>query len=127
MTKDNDKINFVNFPEEIDEENGIKIYGETSYENQIAFLSHYLHNEGLSETGGQFELRANLISSIYAFLEHKNKLQNYTEEEILKVADNPFQMDLFSDFYDVPFPAPKNPKHTFVDLFRWHWRHSHPV
>ena len=117
MTKDNDKINFVNFPEEIDEENGIKIYGETSYENQIAFLSHYLHNEGLSETGGQFELRANLISSIYAFLEHKNKLQNYTEEEILKVADNPFQMDLFSDFYDVPFPAPKNPKHTFVDLF----------
>ena len=111
MAKNIEKINLVNFPEEIDEENGIKIYGETSYENQIAFLSHYLHNEGLKETGGQFELRANLVSSIHAFLEHKKKLQNYTEEEILKVADNPFQLDLFSDFYDVPFPAPKNPKY----------------
>ena len=117
MAKNIEKINLENFPEEIDEENGIKIYGETSYENQIAFLSHYLHNEGRKETGSQYELRANLIGSIHAFLEHKKKLQDYTEEEILKVADNPFQLDLFSDFYDVPFPAPKNPKFTFIDLF----------
>ena len=31
------------FPEEITND-GVKIYGETSYENQIAVLSHYLHN-----------------------------------------------------------------------------------
>ncbi len=117
MTKKIDKLSLSNFPEEIDEKNGIKIYGETSYENQIAFLSHYLHNEGMTEIGGKYELRANLVSSIYAFLEHKKIDQNYSEEEILKVADNPFQLDLFSDFYDVPFPAPKNPKFTFIDLF----------
>ena len=34
----------INFPEEIDEAHGIKIYGETSYENQMAVLSQYLHN-----------------------------------------------------------------------------------
>lgn len=117
MSKKTDKISLVNFPEEIDKENGLMIYGETSYENQMAFLSHYLHNEGRLEIGGEYALRANLISSIYAYLDHKQKSQDYTEEEILKVADNPFQLDLFSDFYDVPFPAPKNPKFTFIDLF----------
>lgn len=34
-------VKLVDFPEEIDEQNGIKIYGETSWENQIAVLSHY--------------------------------------------------------------------------------------
>ena len=116
MAKKKPNIKLSDFPEEITEE-GLKIYGETSYENQIAFLSHYLHNGGMKELGGQYELRDTLVSSIYAFLEHKKQLQNYSEEEILKVADNPFQLDLFSDFYDVPFPAPKKPKFTFIDLF----------
>ena len=116
MANKKPNIKLSDFPEEITEE-GLKIYGETSYENQIAFLSHYLHNGGMKELGGQYELRDTLVSSIYAFLDHKKQLQNYTEEEILKVADNPFQLDLFSDFYDVPFPAPKKPKFTFIDLF----------
>ena len=37
------KVNIVNLPEEITEE-GLKMYGSTSYETQIAILSHYLHN-----------------------------------------------------------------------------------
>ena len=36
------------FPEEITED-GVKIYGETSYENQMAVLSHYLHHAGNEE------------------------------------------------------------------------------
>ena len=40
------KHSLVNFPEEVDDKNHIKIYGETSYENQIAVLSHYVHNSG---------------------------------------------------------------------------------
>ena len=116
MAKDIEKFNISNFPEEIDE-NGVKIYGETSYENQIAFLSHYLHNGGMKELGGEYELRDTLVSSIYAYLDHKKVLQNYSDEYIGMVADNPFQYDLFSEFFDVPFPAPKNPKFTFIDLF----------
>lgn len=39
-------IKLVDFPEEIDERNGIKLYGETSWENQLAVLSQFLHNNG---------------------------------------------------------------------------------
>ena len=41
-TNQTEKVKLVNFPEEITEE-GIKIYGETSYENQMAVLSQFLH------------------------------------------------------------------------------------
>lgn len=40
----NKKMNLTDFPEEITKD-GVKIYGETSYENQMALLSHYLHNQ----------------------------------------------------------------------------------
>ena len=53
MAKKKLNIKLSDFPEEITEE-GLKIYGETSYENQIAFLSHYLHNGGMKELGGQY-------------------------------------------------------------------------
>lgn len=39
-------MKLADFPEEIDEQNRIKVYGETSWENQLAVLSHYLHNNG---------------------------------------------------------------------------------
>lgn len=40
------KISIVDFPEEekIEGNFGVKIYGETSYENQLAVLSHWLHS-----------------------------------------------------------------------------------
>ena len=40
IEKINDEPKLSAFPEEVDE-NGLKIYGETSYENQIAALSYY--------------------------------------------------------------------------------------
>ena len=42
------------FPEEITED-GLKIYGETSFENQMAVLSHYLHNNEVKVTRKQKE------------------------------------------------------------------------
>jgi DNA (cytosine-5)-methyltransferase 1 len=32
-------------------------------------------------------------------------------------AESPLENDLFADFFKVPFPAPENPKFTFIDLF----------
>lgn len=32
-------------------------------------------------------------------------------------AESPLELDLFRDVLDVPFPAPKNPTFTFIDLF----------
>ena len=106
------------FPEEITAE-GIKIYGETSYENQIAVLSHYLHNSEVKVTKKRKE---EIISSVREFLSRKQFRQGMTseelsDEEIWKVAEDATQYDLFSDFFEIPFPAPENPKFTFIDLF----------
>ena len=106
------------FPEEITSE-GIKIYGETSYENQIAVLSHYLHNNEVKVTKKRKE---EIISSVREFLSRKQFRQGIiseelSDEEIWKVAEDATQYDLFSDFFEIPFPAPENPKFTFIDLF----------
>jgi len=37
------KTKLADFPEEVTED-GLIMYGETSYENQMAVLSHFLHN-----------------------------------------------------------------------------------
>lgn len=105
------------FPEEVGED-GLKIYGETSYENQIAALSHYLHTTTFE--GAQIEVqerRNEIMALIREFLEHKDRLDDFTDEEILKAADNPLEFDMFREFFQVPFPAPKNYEHTFIDLF----------
>lgn len=112
-------ITLKSFPEEITEE-GVKIYGETSYENQMAVLSHYLHNIGCQETN---ERKEELILAIRSFLQHKNtrkKTANnelLTDDKVWAVAEKPAQYGLFRDFFQVPFPPPNEPKFTFIDLF----------
>ena len=106
------------FPEEITED-GLKIYGETSYENQMAVLSHYLHNNEVKVTRKRKE---EIISSVREFLSRKQFRQglddgDLSDDEVWKVAEDATQYNLFSDFFDVPFPAPENPKFTFIDLF----------
>jgi DNA (cytosine-5)-methyltransferase 1 len=36
---------------------------------------------------------------------------------VTMAAESPLECDLFSDFFNIPFPAPKDPKFTFIDLF----------
>lgn len=109
-------IKLVDFPEEIDEQNSIKVYGETSWENQLAVLSHYLHNNGRI---GDEEYKEEVIYTIREFLEKKkeNKNEEITDEYVTKVAENPTEYNLFSDFFNVPFLDPQEPKFTFIDLF----------
>ena len=109
-------IELVDFPEVIDEQNGIKVYGETSWENQLAVLSHYLHNNGRI---GDEEYKEEIICNIREFLERKkeNKNEEITDEYVTKVAESPTEYNLFSDFFNVPFLDPEEPKFTFIDLF----------
>lgn len=108
-------IKLVGIPEEIDEKNGLKIYGETSRESQMAVLSHYLHN---SEYIGEEKRKEEVIYAIREFLEQKKAAQEeITDDFISEVAESPTKYNLFSDFFQVPFPAPKEPKFTFIDLF----------
>ena len=113
----NDNNSIVNFPEEITDD-GIKIYGETSYENQMAVLSHYLHNK---ENEISQQRKKEIFSAIKSFLIRKNVRQGFEDElsdnDIHKAAESPLQFGLFEDFFNVPFPPPSNPKFTFIDLF----------
>lgn len=113
--KHTDSIQLQDFPEYTDSEKGLRIYGETSRENHLAFLSHYLHNAGTYQGVDKKEL----INAIREFLESKkeNKKDTISEEFVERVAENPAGYDLFTDFFQVPFPDPKNPVFTFVDLF----------
>lgn len=116
--KANADLKLEAFPEEITE-NGVRIYGDTSYENQMAVLSHYLHNEGSDESE---ERKTEIISAVREFLSRKQFRQDrdkdeMSDEEVWRVAEDATQYDLFADFFKVPFPAPKHPKFTFIDLF----------
>ncbi len=112
------KIKLKDFPEEITTD-GVKIYGETSYENQMAVLSHFLHNNQEKLNNAQKE---EIILAIRDFLSRKEfkqslDLDELTDEQVLQVAESPLQYNLFDEFFKVPFPAPEHPKFTFIDLF----------
>lgn len=112
------KHSLIDFPEEVDKKAGVKIYGETSYENQIAVLSHYLHNSSgkLSK-----KRKEEIIEAIRDFLNRKNLLQinteELTDENLWQVAETPNQYSFFEEFFNIPFPCPKSPRFTFIDLF----------
>ena len=117
------RISIVDFPETTTKD-GIKVYGNTSYETQIAILSYYLHTfDGIQDIKAQTN-RNEILTAIRDYIEYKritdkgNPLwKEIDEEEITMAADNPLECDLFRDFFVVPFPAPKDPKFTFIDLF----------
>ncbi len=103
---------------------GVKVYGTTSYETQVAILSHYLHSLDGKHDIASGEKRYEILGAIRDYIEFKHKQdkknpkwEDVSEEEVTRAAESPLENDLFADFFDVPFPAPKNPKFTFIDLF----------
>ena len=85
-------------------------------ENHLAVLSQYLHNNGGT---GERKYTEEILCAIREFLEYKkgNEDNVITEEYITEVAENPAEYNLFSEFFDIPFPDPQEPKFTFIDLF----------
>ncbi len=121
MATKNKKIALIDFPEEVSEScnMNVKVYGETSYENQMAVLSHYLHNH---RKDLDHDEQAEIVDAIRDFLSRKELKQkvdisDWSDEQVLSAAEDPAQYGLFSEFFDIPFPSPQNPKFTFIDLF----------
>lgn len=112
-----DNVKLSAFPEKVDED-GLMWYGEMSYETQIALLSHYLHADKKNLSA---EKRAEVIYAVREFLARKKYKQideeKMTDEEIWRAAEDPLQYNLFNKFFNVPFPEPKHPQFTFIDLF----------
>lgn len=117
-------IKISEIPEEVTEE-GIKIYGPVSYETQVAILSHYLHSLDGKYDIASGKKRYEILGAIHDYIEYKKSKEKNSDwkdvdenEVVSMVAEgSPLQYELFSDFFNVPFPAPKNPKFTFIDLF----------
>ena len=116
-------IKISELPEEVTE-SGVKIYGTTSYETQVAVLSHYLHTLDNKYDIVSSEKRYEILEAIRDYIDFKRqqdkknpKWENVSDEMVTMAAESPLECDLFSDFFNVPFPAPKNPKFTFIDLF----------
>ena len=96
----------------------MQIYGEHSlnsdgsvipFEEQMAIVSHFLHNQG-SKYAKTFEDKAKgLIKDIY------NIQQKTTNTN--QISNVSSQYSLFSDLFSVPFLPIDNPKFTFIDLF----------
>lgn len=98
-------------------DNNLVIYDNTSMENYMAVLSHYLHSSGqLSEND-----KTELLSSILEFLKSKPDAEigreKYSDEDLIEMVNEPVQSGLFSEFFHVPFPNPKEARFTFIDLF----------
>jgi len=105
-------------------EDGTRLFGPDSYGTQVAILSQYLHTLVDKHDVASGEKRYEILSAIRDYIEYKRqqdkknpKWKVISEEEVTEAADSPLESDLFAEFFSVPFPAPKNPKFTFIDLF----------
>ncbi|MCR4965208.1 MAG: DNA cytosine methyltransferase [Bacteroidales bacterium] len=70
-----------------------------------AIVTHYLQNKG---TRFAFPFEKDALSLLEADKDNSN---------VDVVAESEFQYNLFPELFSVPFPAPDNPKFTFIDLF----------
>lgn len=116
LTKD--KIfDLLNYPENIKttsiegREMEVKFYGERSSYDRMAMISHFLHNTDIlkgTEREVAIEYIRDYISSVHP---------NFDDEYISVVCENAVQYGLFQELFDVPFPTPRKPRFTFIDLF----------
>ncbi|MDY3914540.1 MAG: DNA mismatch endonuclease Vsr [Phocaeicola sp.] len=79
------------------------------FEEQMAIVSHYLHNRGYKYEKSYKSKAEGLIEDIYNI--HQKNLETNC------VSDVNVQYSLFSDLLSVPFLPTDNPQFTFIDLF----------
>lgn len=73
--------------------------------DDFAIITHYLQN---ADTKYALPFENDALSLLN---------NDYHKEQRNVVAEPDIQYNLFPEIFSVPFPAPKNPKFTFIDLF----------
>ncbi len=89
----------------------VRVYGEKSYSDRLAVVTHWLHNRELAP---EFS-RKEAIEIIKDYL--RTEAKDMSEETLTNIACEPLQYSLFTDYFDIPFPPVSEPKFTFIDLF----------
>jgi len=116
LGKNND-LSFKDFHSEIIENDNLRFYDEVSMENYMAVLSHYLHDPERKYTSDE---KITILSALQEFLSHKAEVRDkdtYDIGNLEQYLNEPIQLDLFSDFFNVPFPNPQSARFSFIDLF----------
>ncbi len=81
------------------------------FDEQVAMVTHYLVllNSGITLP---YSLRAQKL------IERWTKIYKKEHPYEIGISEEPYiQTTLFKEVFNVPFPGPKNPKFTFIDLF----------
>lgn len=92
------------------------LHGEATSEELLAIMTHITPN--MPQIGVE-EWQRNMFreSCDYVYNAYEKIVPfNYSKSRGL-VSESALELDLFRDVLDVPFPSPKNPKFTFIDLF----------
>lgn len=79
------------------------------FSEQMAIVSHYLHNRGCKYAKLYESKAIGLIEDIYRVYNKPQKSDVLSEESV--------QYSLFSELFSVPFLPVDKPKFTFIDLF----------
>lgn len=87
----------------------VKEYDERSEEEQLAWISHFIHN---SE-----DVPAAVRDRLIVFFNETFPEIFHTDRNENELNDSFFQSALFSEFNDVPFPMPLSASFRFIDLF----------
>ena len=88
---------------------------KASLEDLMAILSHYVHNHDKNINKLQ---REKVISIIQDYIQDiKETSDNFCNTDIVELSEPSEQYNMFQQFFNVPFPTPKQPKFTFIDLF----------
>lgn len=116
MISKNKKAGIEEFPEKVfvsdivGRKVRVRLYGPESLDNQLAVITHYLHNKN---TLAEENYKEDAIAGIKHIVEYK-----YPDTDLSSfAAENPLQYGLFQDIFDIPYPSPSEPKFTFIDLF----------
>lgn len=83
-----------------------------SFNEQMAIISHYLHNQGYKYAKPYEHVAKELIMDVQNTLNEK-----IGDHSIYGYGRTEFQHTLFSDFCSAPFLPKNNPQFTFIDLF----------
>lgn len=79
------------------------------FNEQMAVVTHYLHNRSMASGEKYKEKAIGLIEDIYEVKQREN--------DIARVAEDALQYNLFRDVFSVPFLPREDAHFTFIDLF----------
>lgn len=90
-----------------------------SYEDLLAIISQFLHSSKKDYSQSALHNKE-VVYALLEYLDLRRKGNSRKKSEANIVSENICaygQKSLFEEFFKVPFPDPKNPDFTFIDLF----------